>query len=100
MVVLLLWPCPSTSPGARDLTVGPSSPCFSINGGATDLEVYNNPATAGGASDWVGTLVRDSYGFGYKAIRRKFPRLISLNLVLGYKLTTAGLTATQTLGLA
>ena len=48
----------------------------------------------------MGTLVRDSYGFGYKAIRRKFPRLISLNLVLGYKLTTAGLTATQTLGLA
>ena len=48
----------------------------------------------------MGTLVRDSYGFGYKAIRRKFPRLISLNIVLGYKLTTAGLTATQTLGLA
>ena len=55
-----------TSSGVRDLTVGPTSPYFSINTGATNLGTYNNPATAGDASDWVRTLAGD---FMDRAIR-------------------------------
>ena len=54
-----------TSSGVRDLTVGPASPYFSINNGATNLGTYNNPASGGDASDWVRTLAGDSYGSGY-----------------------------------
>ena len=39
-----------TSSGVRDLTVGPASPYFSINNGATNLGTYNNPASGGDAS--------------------------------------------------
>jgi hypothetical protein len=90
-----------TSPGVRDLTVGPASPYFSINNGATNLGTYNNPASGGDASDWVRTLVGDSYGSGYSG-RTSVVSATDLveDSVLGYKFTTAGLAATQNLGLA
>ena len=90
-----------TSSGVRDLTVGPASPYFSINNGATNLGTYNNPATGGDASDWVRTLAGDSYGSGYSG-RTAVVSATDLveDLVLGYKFTTAGLAATQNLGLA
>ena len=90
-----------TSSGVRDLTVGPASPYFSINNGATNLGTYNNPATGGDASDWVRTLAGDSYGWGYSG-RTSVVSATDLveDSVLGYKFTTAGLAATQNLGLA
>jgi hypothetical protein len=90
-----------TSSGVRDLTVGPSSPYFSINGGATNLGTYNNPATGGDASDWVRTLVGDSYGSGYAGHTAAVSATdLVENSVLGYRFTAAGIAATQTLGLA
>jgi hypothetical protein len=90
-----------TSPGVRDLTVGPTSPYFSINGGATNLGTYNNPATGGDASDWVRTLVGDSYGSGYSGRTAAVsPTDLVEDSVLGYKFTPAGIAATHTLGLA
>lgn len=90
-----------TSSGVRDLTVGPASPYFSINNGATNLGTYNNPASGGDASDWVRTLVGDSYGSGYSGRTSVVsPTDLVEDSVLGYKFTTAGLAATHTLGLA
>ena len=85
----------------RDLTVGPASPYFSINNGATNLGTYNNPASGGDASDWVRTLAGDFYGSGYSGRPAAVsPTDLVEDLVLGYKFTTAGLAATQNLGLA
>jgi hypothetical protein len=90
-----------TSSGVRDLTVGPASPYFSINNGATNLGTYNNPASGGDASDWVRTLAGDSYGYGYSGRTSVVsPTDLVEDSVLGYKFTTAGLAATQNLGLA
>ena len=90
-----------TSSGVRDLTVGPTSPYFSINNGATNLGTYNNPATGGDASDWVRTLAGDSYGSGYSGRTGVVsPTDLVEDSVLGYKFTAAGLAATHTLGLA
>jgi hypothetical protein len=90
-----------TSSGVRDLTVGPASPYFSINNGATNLGTYNNPASGGDASDWVRTLAGDSYGSGYSGHTAVVSATdLVEDSVLGYKFTTAGLAATQNLGLA
>ena len=90
-----------TSSGVRDLTVGPTSPYFSINNGATNLGTYNNPASGGDASDWVRTLAGDSYGSGYSGRTGVVsPTDLVEDSVLGYKFTAAGLAATHTLGLA
>ena len=90
-----------TSSGVRDLTVGPASPYFSINNGATNLGTYNNPASGGDASDWVRTLAGNSYGSGYSGRTAAVsPTDLVEDSVLGYKFTTAGLAATQNLGLA
>ena len=90
-----------TSSGVRDLTVGPASPYFSINNGATNLGTYNNPASGGDASDWVRTLPGDFYGSGYSGRTGVVsPTDLVEDLVLGYKFTAAGLAATQNLGLA
>ena len=90
-----------TSPGVRDLTVGPASPFFSINNGVTNLGTYNNPATGGDASDWVRTLAGNSYGSGYSGRTSVVsPTDLVEDSVLGYKFSAAGLAATHTLGLA
>jgi hypothetical protein len=83
----------------RDLAPGPGY--FSIDGGATNLGTYNNPLAGGDASDWTPSLIGDSYGFGYSGHTAVVsPTDILENAVLGYHLTQAGATATQTLGLA
>ena len=59
-----------TSSGVRDLTTGSAAAYFSINGGATNLGVYNNPLYGGDASDWLTSLVGDSAAPDTPAIRR------------------------------
>ncbi len=90
-----------TSPGARDTTVGPTSPYFSINGGVTNLGVYNNGAKGGDLGDWVSSIRGDSYGYGSPgtSLTVSATDLIE-NSVLGYNLTAAGLAATHQPGLA
>jgi hypothetical protein len=90
-----------TSPGVRDTTIGPTSPYFSIDSGATNLGTYNNPATGGDPSDWVRTLYGDSYGGGYPGRTMTVsPTDLIEDSVLGYRFTAAGLAASTTPGLA
>jgi hypothetical protein len=90
-----------SSPGVRDTTIGPTSPYFSIDSGATNLGTYNNPATGGDASDWVRTLSGDSYGGGYHGLTMTVsPTDLIEDSVLGYRFTAAGLAASTTPGLA
>jgi hypothetical protein len=84
--------------GVHDTTA--TSGYFSINNGATNLGTYNNPQNGGDSSDWIPTLQGDSYGDGYAGQTALVSSTDILeNAVLGYHLTTAGVAATQTLGL-
>jgi hypothetical protein len=80
--------------GVRDLT--PAAGYFSIDHGATNLGVYNNPADGGDASDWTPSMIGDSYGDGYPGQRAVVsPADIVENSVLGYTMTPAALAATH-----
>src|SRR5262249_5405273 len=50
--------------GVRDLTPGPGY--LSVDNGKTNLGTFNNPTNGGDATDWIPTLVGDSYGSGYR----------------------------------
>jgi hypothetical protein len=85
--------------GVHDLT--PAAGYFSVDHGATNLGVYNNPRNGGDAADWTSSLIGDSYGDGYAGHRAPVsPTDIIENAVLGYTMTPAALAATHTLGLA
>jgi hypothetical protein len=85
--------------GVRDLT--PSAGYFSVDHGATNLGVYNNPLNGGDAADWTPSLIGDSYGDGYAGHRAvASPTDIIENAVLGYTMTPAALAKTQNIGLA
>ena len=82
------------SPGVRDLT--PGSGYFSVDGGSSNLGTYNNPQNGGDASDWIPTLVGDSYGSGYKGVVAAVsPTDIIENSVLGYLMTPTAVNYTQ-----
>jgi hypothetical protein len=72
---------------------------FSINGGDTELGLYNNAALNGGdVADWYPSIIGDSYGSGHPG-HRGIVSAVDLveDSVLGYRLTAAGLAATKTL---
>jgi hypothetical protein len=86
-----------TSPGVRDTTIGPPSPYFSIDSGATNLGTYNNPAAGGDASDWVRSVAGDAFGSAYKGRPMTVsPTDLVEQTMLGYSLTPAGLAVAAT----
>jgi hypothetical protein len=91
-----------TSPGVRDTTIGPPSPYFSIDSGATNFGTYSNPAAGGDASDWVKSVAGDAFGAAYKGQPMTVsPTDLVEQTMLGYSLTSAGLAvATTAPGLA
>jgi len=84
--------------GVRDLT--PTAGYFSVNGGATNLDGYNNPANGGDSADWaaIGATIGNSYD-AYDAFTDPglagivSPSDVIEDAALGYKLTSAGVAA-------
>jgi hypothetical protein len=78
-----------TSSGAPDLTT--KTGYFSLDNGATNLGTYN--AAAGDAGDWTSSAY-DSYGFAHAGYYSPVSATDVLeNAILGYGLTSAGLSA-------
>ena len=87
-----------SNPGARDLTPGPGY--FSVDSGNTNLGTYNDPNHGGDASDWIPSLVGDSYGDGYPGMAAAVsPTDLIEDSVLGYRMTPLALGSTKTPGL-
>jgi hypothetical protein len=88
-----------SSAGVRDLTAGPGY--LSVNGGATNLGTYNNPNNGGDASDWIPSLIGDSYGDGYPGRAAVVsPTDLIEDSLLGYRMTPLTVSQTQNSGLA
>jgi hypothetical protein len=88
------------SPGVRDSVFNETGAYFSIDGGVTNLGVYNNPATGADAGDWAKNVVGDSYGWARPGMSETVsPTDLVEDATLGYKFAQAGLAATIKLGL-
>jgi hypothetical protein len=84
--------------GGRD--VAASTGYFSVDNGATNLGVYNDPRIGADAGDWAEGVIGDSYGEGYPGLRSPVSHTdIIENAVLGYDMTPRALSATSTTGL-
>ncbi len=51
--------------GAGALVKAPGAGSFSIDGGKTLLQAYNNPVNGGDTTDWTSSVVGDAFGSGY-----------------------------------
>ena len=78
------------STGARDLTdpsrdvAEPNGAFFSINGGSSLLEQYNDPTKGGDAADWAPSIKGDSYGDNYPGLDAVTPTDLIEENALGW----------------